>query len=325
MANGFLKTMYKDKIIGIVIPYFNDLKHIHTVIKKIPDFIDIIIIVDDKSSESLPTFKSEKIKIIRNIKNLGVGGATITGFKKILDFNPFVVVKMDADDQMDPRYLPDLLDPIIDGKSEYSKGNRYFDIEAIKKIPIIRRIGNLGLSFLTKIATGYWNNFDPTNGYFAIKASYLKKINLVSLHKRFFFETSLIAQLYFHDVRIMDVPMHAIYKGEKSSLKVWKELFRYPLKLSKIFIKRILLHYFIYDFNMASLYIVIGVPLFLFGTIYGLYVWISNAIKNVLTSTGTIMFITLAIILGFQLILQAIQIDMERSPKCSEKSVSKDI
>ena len=316
--------MYRDKIIGIVIPYYNDLKHIHTVIKKIPDFIDVTIIVDDKSSDSLPAFKSEKIKIIKNIKNLGVGGATIAGFKKILEFNPFVVVKMDADDQMDPGYLPDLLDPIIDGKSEYSKGNRFFDLEALKRMPFIRRIGNLGLSFLTKIATGYWNNFDPSNGYFAIKASYLKKINLVLLHKRFFFETSLIAELYFHDVRIKDVPMRAIYKGEKSSLKVWKEFFRYPLKLSKIFIKRILLKYFIYDFNMASLYIVIGGPLFLFGTVYGLYIWISNAIKNVLTSTGTIMLVALAVILGFQLILQAIQIDMERSPKCSNKSLSKD-
>ena len=310
--------MYKNKLIGMVIPCFNHANHVGSVIESIPDFIDHIVVVDDYSTQPLPRLADKRVKVICTPKNLGVGGATVTGFKKLLEYNPYIVVKMDADEQMDPRYLPDLLDPLIDGRAEYAKGNRFHDFEGIKAIPFWRRIGNLTLSFLTKIATGYWNNFDPNNGYFAIRADLLGKVNVDRLHKRYFFETSLIAELYFHRVRIKDVAMPAIYRGEPSGLNIWKELFCFPPQLLRIFIRRLLLKYFIYDFNMASLYMLIGIPLFLFGMIYGLIVWITNASRGILTSTGTIMLIALTIILGFQLILQAIQIDMDKSPRCEE-------
>lgn len=309
--------MYREQKIGIVIPYYNDAGHIKTVVQKLPDFIDTIMIVDDRSQEPLPVIQSKKVFTHRNEENSGVGGATITGWEKIAGHRPDIVVKMDADDQMDPRYLTDLLDPIIDNRAEFTKGNRFQDFQSLKKMPFLRRLGNLGLSFLCKMATGYWNNFDPTNGFFAIRTSLIEKLNKKRLHPRFFFETSLMAELYFHNARIMDVPMGAIYNDEKSSLKIGRELFKYPFRLFKIFIRRIILTYYFYDFNMASLYMLMGIPLFLFGVIYGLQVWHTNAVKNILTPTGTIMIITLSIILGFQLILQAIQIDIEKSPKPS--------
>jgi dolichol-phosphate mannosyltransferase len=314
----------KDKIIGMVIPYFNAQETICKVVENIPDFVDRIVIVDDCSSRPLPRLKSGKAVVIRTHKNLGVGGATIIGFKKILEYNPYIVVKMDADDQMDPIYLPDLVNPIIKGRADYSKGNRFRDFKMLRTMPYIRRICNLILSFLTKIATGYWNIFDPSNGYFAIKSSYLKKINLDSLDKRYFFETSLLAELYFQDVRVRDVPMPALYHGEPSGVKLWKEFFRYPFKLLKIFLKRIFFKYFLYDFNMASLFILFGIPLFLFGIIFGLYTWINNVSKKMLTPTGTLMLIALSSVLGFQLILQAIQIDMEKSPKCPDNLAGDD-
>jgi len=310
--------VYKNKLIGVVIPCYNHGQHIGSVIESIPDFIDHIVVVDDSSTQPLPDFESERIEVIRTPKNLGVGGATVTGFRKLLEIDPFIIVKMDADGQMDPRYIPDLLDPLINGRAEYAKGNRFQDFESIRRIPFLRRIGNLALSFMTKIATGYWNNFDPNNGFFAIRTDLLRRVKIDRLHRRYFFETSLIAQLFFHRARIRDVAMPAIYLGEPSGLKVWKELFCFPPRLLKIFIRRLVLAYFIFDFNMASLYMLFGIPLFLFGTIYGLIVWITNAFRGVLTSTGTVMLIALTIILGFQLILQAIQIDMEKSPRCEE-------
>lgn len=307
-----------------MIPCYNHGQHIGTVIERLPDFVDRIVVVDDSSTQPLPDFNSERVEVIRTPKNLGVGGATVTGLKKLLETDPFIIVKMDADGQMDPRYIPDLLDPLIAGRAEYAKGNRFHDFESIRRIPFMRRIGNLALSFLTKIATGYWNNFDPNNGFFAIRADLLEKVKVDRLHKRYFFETSLIAQLYFHRARIRDVAMPSIYLGESSGLKVWKELFRFPPRLLKTFVRRMVLSYFIYDFNMASLYMLFGIPLFLFGTVYGLIVWITNASRGVLTSTGTIMLIALTIILGFQLILQAIQIDIGKSPKSSGQAESMD-
>lgn len=310
--------MYKNKLIGVVIPCHNHDEQIGSVIETIPDFIDHIVVVDDSSDNPLPDFNSKRVEVIRTPGNQGVGGATVAGFKKLLEDEPSIIVKMDADGQMDPRYIPDLLDPLIAGRAEYAKGNRFHDFQSIRQIPFMRRIGNLALSFLTKIATGYWNNFDPNNGYFAIRADLLRKIDIDRLHKRYFFETSLISRLYFHRARIRDVAMPAIYLGEPSGLKIWKELFFFPPRLLKIFIRRLVLAYLIYDFNMASLYLLFGIPLFLFGTTYGLIVWITNASRNVFTSTGTIMLVALTVILGFQLILQAIQIDMDKSPRCED-------
>lgn len=312
---------FKNKQIAVVIPYYNAAKHIVKVVEKIPDFIDLIIIVDDNSNEKLPEddflkmSKKDTIKILINNQNLGVGGATKKGFKHALDQNIDIVIKIDADDQMDINYIPQLLDPLVSQEFEMTKGNRFRDLKALKKMPFIRRFGNLGLSFLTKLATGYWNNFDPTNGYFAINCSVLKAIELPKLSNRYYFETSLIAELYFIKAKIRDIAMPAIYGDEKSNMKVWKMPFVFIKKLTLTFFKRIIKNYFLYDFNMASIYILLGVPMFLFGLVFGIYNWIYYATQNVFAPTGTIMLVTLTIILGFQLLLQAIHFDIVNAPE----------
>jgi len=306
--------MYQGKRIGIIIPYYRHAKHIGRVVRQIPAFIDRVIIVDDHSPEPLPPIHRKNVQILRHSKNQGVGGATVSGFKQILQTHPHIVVKMDADDQMDLDDLPAFLDPLILGRAELSKGNRFYDFNSLKTMPLNRRLGNFFLSFLTKAATGYWKNFDPTNGFLAIKAEYLDKINLDALHPRFYFETSLQAEAYFHRIRIMDIPIKSRYHAKSSNLRIGRELLRYPVRLTRTFLKRILRKYFLYDFCMASIYILLGIPLLGFGLVFGLGTWVKNAGRGVLTPTGTIMLITLSIILGFQFLLEAIHMDIDQAP-----------
>ncbi len=311
-------TKYK---IAVVIPYYNASKHIVNVINKLPVFIRAIYLVNDKSPEEIPLNELreinnfDKISIIDSDINTGVGGATKKGFLKAIDDDMEYVIKVDADDQMDTTYIPELLKPLILDNADYAKGNRFRDFKALKSMPATRKSGNLLLSFLTKIATGYWNNFDPTNGFFAVKTSFLKNTDFDNLSNRYYFETSLISEMYFQNVRIKDVPMPAVYGDEKSSMTVWKMPFIFIPKLLKTFLKRIVKTYFIYDFNMSSIYILLGIPLFLFGVIYGVYQWWYYSSVDELAPTGTIMLITLSIILGFQLLLQSIHYDIIRTPK----------
>lgn len=312
----------KNKSIAVAIPYYNAANQIEKVIASLPDFIDTIIIINDNSSEPLPLEIIKKkcdektqLVFLENEINLGVGGATQKGFQYAIGQGFDIVIKVDADNQMDTSYLEKMLKPIINGKVKMTKGNRFRDTKAIKNMPIVRRIGNLALSFLTKAATGYWNNFDPTNGFIAIKVSVLKKIDFSNLSNRYFFETSLIAELYFTGAKIKDIAMPPIYGDEKSNMKVWKMPVIFLISLIKILFKRIIKKYFLFDFNIGSLYILFGMPLFLFGVFFGLYEWWFYASQNIFAPTGTIMIVSLSIIIGFQLVLQAIQYDIFNAPK----------
>jgi len=313
---------FSDINIAIVIPYYNASKQIPRVISKIPNYIEAIIIVDDKSKEELPKSQIEnnnnhniELIYLENEENLGVGGATKNGFNYALHANFDIVIKVDADDQMDLKYLPDLLNPLLENKSQVTKGNRFKDLKALKVMPFSRKFGNLGLSFLTKVATGYWHNFDPTNGFLAIKTPLLKEIDFSKIHNRYYFETSMLAEFYFQEAKIIDISMPAIYGDEQSNMNVFKMLFIFSKNLSKTFIKRIIKRYFLYDFNIGSVYLLLGLPLFLFGIIFGIKTWIHHSANNTFTPTGTIMIITLSLILGFQLLLQAVQVDISNAPK----------
>lgn len=273
--------------------------------------------MDDCSPEPLPdTIKNfSSVEVLKAEKNLGVGGATKLGFLKAIEDNIDIVVKVDADDQMDTSFLPELLDPLISNKAKYAKGNRFRNFKSLKEMPFFRKFGNLMLSFLTKAATGYWNNFDPTNGFFAVRTDTLKALDFSNISDRYYFETSLLAELYFQDAPIKDISMPAIYGNEISNMKVWKMPFIFLPKLFKTLIRRIIKSYFIYDFNISSIYILLGIPLFLFGVFYGSYTWWYYSSKSIFAPTGTIMLVTLTIIIGFQLLLQAIHYDILKAPK----------
>jgi len=307
---------FKNHSIAVVIPCYKVEKQIQKVVKEIPDFVTSIILVNDASPdntgeilENLAT-ENSKIKALHHTKNQGVGGSMITGFKEAIEQNIEVVVKIDGDGQMDINYLDKLLNAIFIGKYNFAKGNRFFDQKMLRKMPAIRRIGNIGMGFLIKMASGYWNIFDPTNGFFCIHNSVLNKIDFNRLSKRFFFESSLMIELYYTGAKIKDIAMPAIYAEEKSNLSVLKTLFTFPPKLFKSFLRRIWLRYFVYDFNISSLYIFFGTPLFFFGIIFGIINWINYAKIQTATPTGTIMIAVISLVLGFQMILAAIQYDI---------------
>ncbi len=180
------KTSKVIEKIAVIIPMYRVEPFIQAVIRDIPDWVDIIIAVNDaspdRSVELVSNLNDPRVVLINHPKNLGVGGAMVSGFRKALEVHATVVVKMDGDGQMPSSYLQPLLNPILRGEADFSKGNRFTTHQNINQMPFIRRVGNLALSFIVKAASGYWNIFDPTNGFFAVDASMLKQVNLERLH-----------------------------------------------------------------------------------------------------------------------------------------------
>jgi glycosyltransferase involved in cell wall biosynthesis len=312
--------------LAVVIPAYRTENEILDVLQGIPTFIRYIIVVDDASPDSSANLvaaaakRNKRIVLVRHEKNQGVGGAMVTGFKKALDLGAEIVIKLDGDGQMDPRYIPALITPLIAGEADYAKGNRFRDFSALRQMPFVRRIGNLGLSFLTKAATGYWNIFDPTNGYFAIRADDLAQLPLDRIDKGYYFETSMLSRLYLLDAFVQDVTIPARYRNEVSSLSIKRVLFEFPYKLTRTLIKRIILKYFIFDFSMMSIYLLTGIPLLLFGLIFGITKWIQYAELGIAAPTGTVILPTLSVILAIQILLSAIEIDLNTAPR---KAISK--
>ena len=308
-------------IFTVVIPCYNVSKHIATVIKNLPAEVTWVIAVNDCSKDNTGDIltgiqkENKKLIVINHEKNQGVGGSMLTGFKKSLELDSTITIKMDGDDQMDSSYISELIKPLIENKADYTKGNRFRDFKALKKMPVIRRIGNLGLSFFIKAASGYWNIFDPNNGFVAISKETLKTININKIHKRYFFESSMLIELYHVDAVIQEIPMKARYGDEKSSLSVTRALFGFPPKLLKAFIRRIILKYYLFDFNIASVYMLFGIPFFVIGVIYGVVNFVKYASSHLPAPTGTVVIPTLLIILGFQLILSAVSYDITNYPK----------
>lgn len=305
--------------IAVVIPAYKVVDSIKDVILSIPENVDHIIVVDDNcpffSGKEAEKLKKDKISILYHTRNTGVGGAVVTGFKKAMELGCDIFVKIDGDGQMDAKHIDCLITPIIKGEADYTKGNRFMDFKALKSMPKIRLFGNSILSFLLKVVSGYWNIMDPTNGYTAIREKTLEKIVLDKLSKRYFFESDMLINMNIINAVVKDVNIPARYGNEKSSLSITKIIFHFPQKLMKGFMKRIFLKYFLYDFNMASVYILLGMPMFIFGTIFGIIEWLDSAINETTKPAGTIMLVALPIIVSFQMLLQAINIDINSVPK----------
>lgn len=308
-------------VISIVIPCYNVASHIEEVIRTLPADISWIIVVNDCSKDDTEHIvlrlkqENQKIIYIRHAENQGVGGAMISGYKKSLELNSDITIKMDGDGQMDPIYIPDFLKPIIKDKADFTKGNRFRDFKALRAMPLSRRIGNLGLSFMIKASSGYWNIFDPTNGFTAIKKETLNNIDFNKIHKRYFFETSMLIELYYGNAVVQDIPIKARYGDEVSGLSRTKTLFEFPPRLLFAFIRRLFLKYFLFDFNIASIYLICGFPLFLFGLVFGITNYIKYASQQLPAPTGTVIIPTLTIILGFQLLLSAVSYDITNHPR----------
>lgn len=318
--NPVIKELGKLNIIA-VIPCYRVEAEIGMVIANLPRYLKHIIFVDDASPDRTAEIvaraapKDRRILLIRHDKNLGVGGAMVSGFRKALELKADIVVKIDGDGQMDTNHLPELLMPILHRQADYTKGNRFRDFQALQKMPPIRRIGNMVLGFLTKAATGYWNLFDPTNGFVAIHGKVLAQLPLDRIDKTYFFETSMLANLYLLGAVIKDVPMPARYGSEMSNLSIRRSIIEFSAKLLKTLFRRLILKNLIYDFSMASIYMLAGFPLLLFGLTFGISKWVQYSKMKISAPTGTVMLPTLSVILGIQFIIAAIEIDLRSVPK----------
>jgi dolichol-phosphate mannosyltransferase len=304
--------------IAVVIPAYKVFNTIGGVVQSLPDNIDYIIVVDDKcpqhSGKEAEKIDRKNLIVLYHDTNQGVGGAVITGYKKALELGCHIVIKMDGDGQMDPGYINNLIAPLVNNEADYTKGNRFKNFNALKSMPRIRLLGNSILSFFVKLSSGYWNIIDPTNGYTAIHKRALQEIDLGRISKRYFFESDMLIHLNIVNAVAKDIGMPARYGNEESSLNIRKVIVQFPPKLLKGLTKRIFLKYFIYDFNMASVYILLGLPMFFLGVLWGFIEWIDSAMTGIPRSAGTIMLVALPIIISFQMLLQAIQIDIHLVP-----------
>jgi dolichol-phosphate mannosyltransferase len=316
--------MYSNKIIGIVIPCYKVKNQILSVISKIENYVDNIYIIDDKCPENSGLYVKEnskdgRIKIIFNILNLGVGGAVKEGYKAGLNDGCDILVKVDGDDQIDPRFIKSLIRPIIEGEADYVKGNRFYRLEDIASMPKMRLFGNSVLSFINKMVTGYWNIMDPTNGFTAIHKHPLEILQLEKIENGYFFESDVLFRLSLIRAVVADFPIESVYKEEKSNLKISKILLEFPTKYLIRFIKRIFYSYFLREFNVGSLQLLFGALLVVFSFIFGIIKWVESIRYGVIASSGTVMVAALPFFLGFQLLLSALSFDISNLPK---KSVS---
>lgn len=309
--------MLNNRKIAIAIPCYKVEQHLPQVVAGLPGFVDSILLVDDCSPDGTGALidrmakEDKRITALHHQKNKGVGGAMKTAFQKAIEQGTDAVVKLDGDGQMDAAFIAPLAEAL--GESDFAKGNRLFDRKELRRMPLLRRMGNMGIGFMVKAASGYWNVSDPVNGFFAIRTATLRQMDFSRIADRFFFESSMLIELHYTGARISEVTMPAIYGTEKSNLSIGKTLLSFPPRLIAGWLRRIHLSYFVYDFNICSLYLLAGVPSFLFGLVFGICEWIHYAGMGLGAPTGTIMVAVLPFILGFQMLLAAAQYDITAS------------
>lgn len=307
--------------IAVVIPCYRVARHVEAVLAGIPPWIDHILVVDDCCPENSGAVAESRaildprIQVLRHPENRGVGGATVTGYRRALELGCDMVVKMDGDGQMDPAELPRLVEPLRTGRVDYAKGNRFRHFAQLAAMPKARLLGNSVLSFLVKAASGQWRIMDPTNGYTAIHRRALAQLDLDRLSPRYFFESDLLIALGMARLPVADVPMPARYGDETSSLRIGRALLDFPPLLLRRFLGRVAMQYFVADFSIASLYLLVGTLAVAFGFILGAAEWIRSVESGVPRSAGTVMLVAMPVIVGVQFLLQAIAHDIAAAPK----------
>ncbi len=309
----------KNKI-AVVIPCYRVTHHVLDVIAKIGTEVSVIFAVDDGCPDNSGDFivqncTDDRVVVLSNQKNLGVGGAVLNGYQAAIESGADVIVKIDGDGQMDPLLIPDFVAPIIAGEADYTKGNRFFDLEGICAMPKVRLFGNAVLSFMTKLSSGYWDLFDPTNGFTAIHADVAKHLPFKKISRRYFFETDMLFQLNILRAVVVDVPMDAKYGDEVSNLKISKIISEFLVKHLRNFLKRIFYNYYLRDMSLASIELPLGLFLFMSGGGFGVYHWIKSLQENVTTPAGTVMLAALPILMGTQLVLAFLSYDIANVPR----------
>ena len=314
------QDMSQSTLIAVVIPSYRVKRHILDVIRGIPSLVGRIYVVDDACPDGSGKYVEDncidpRVSIHYNEHNAGVGGAVLRGYAEAIADGATIIVKVDGDGQMDPALIPDFIAPIQRREADYTKGNRFFDLAAIRQMPPVRIIGNAALSFMTKISSGYWDLFDPTNGFTAIHADVARRLPVDRISRRYFFESDVLFRLNTLRAVVVDVPMDARYGDEVSNLHIGHIIGDFFSKHLRNGFKRIFYNYFLRDLSLASLELVAGTALMIVGTVIGAYHWWASVHTGIETTAGTVMLAALPLILGLQFVLGFLSYDIASVPR----------
>jgi glycosyltransferase involved in cell wall biosynthesis len=306
--------------VAVVIPSYRVKKHILSVLTAIGPEVFRIYVVDDCCPDQSGAFVLEhctdpRVVVLRNEVNQGVGGSVMAGYRAALEDKADIVVKIDGDGQMDPSLISQFIKPIMEGQADYTKGNRFFNLDQLREMPAMRLFGNAVLSFLNKLSSGYWDIFDPTNGYTAIHISIAKQLPYEKISSRYFFESDMLFRLNLLRAVVRDVPMDAKYGDEVSNLKITKVIGEFVVKHTRNFFKRVFYNYYLRDLSLASIELPLGLLLFFFGTSFGVHQWLHAIMDGVATPAGTVMLSALPTLMGLQLILAFLSYDISSVPR----------
>ncbi|OOG66312.1 glycosyl transferase family 2 [Rhodanobacter sp. B04] len=306
--------------IAVVIPCFRVSAQILGVIGRIGPEVGWILVVDDACPEHTGDVVERdchdpRVVVLRHPQNLGVGGAVMTGYAAACSLPAEAVVKLDGDGQMDPALIPRLAAPLLKGRADYVKGNRFYRVADVSGMPPVRLFGNGVLSFLTKLSSGYWQLFDPTNGFTAIHRALLAELNFEHIARRYFFESDLLYHLNQLRAVVAEMPMSASYADEPSSLKPMRMIGPFLRGNIRNFSRRLIYSYFLRGFSAASMELLIGFPLLVFGLVFGAWHWWGSVIGRVPATAGTVMLAALPIILGTQFLLSWLNFDVAAEPR----------
>ena len=306
--------------VAVVIPSYRVTRHVLAVLAAMPAEVWRIYVVDDACPDGSgrhveQNCRDPRVVVLRHESNQGVGGAVITGYRAAIQDGAGVIVKVDGDGQMDPALIPEFAGPILAGDADYAKGNRFIDLEALRGMPRLRVVGNAALSLRAKLSSGYWDLFDPTNGYTAVHAEVARRLPLAKVSRRYFFECDMLFRLSTLRAVVVDVPMRAVYGDEATNLRIGAIAGEFLLGHARNGLKRIFYNYWLRDVSLASLELVVGLLLFAFGSAFGAWHWVMSARAGVGTPAGTVMVAGLPVLMGAQLILAFLAYDIASVPR----------
>lgn len=303
-----------------MIPCYRVGEHILALLAAIGPEVSRVYCIDDKCPEGSGDLiesgnRDPRVTVLRHVDNLGVGGAVMTGYRQAIRDGATIIIKLDGDGQMDPSLIPLFAAPILRGESDYTKGNRFYDLQQIHQMPVARIVGNALLSFMTKFSTGYWDVFDPTNGYTAIHSGIARRIPFDKVSQRYFFESDLLFRLGTFCAVVVDVPMDAHYGTETSGINAGRIVFEFAFKHAINMGKRFVYNYLLRDMPLASLQLIAGTALLAFGSVFGSWHWWLSASTQVRAPLGTIMVATMSVLVGLELVLAFLAYDIANVPR----------
>lgn len=307
-------------LLAVVVPCFNVEKEVAGVVHGLPSWVGLIVAVDDGSTDGTVRMlrrlaaEDRRLEVIVRSRNGGVGAAMVTGYQVALESGADFIVKMDGDGQMDSKELPRLLQPLLDGRADYAKGNRFRHVRDLQRMPRVKLFGNILLTLVTKLVSGYWRIFDVQNGYTAISREALEALPLDQIERGYSFENSVLALLNLENRPVADIPMPAVYGNETSNMRVSRVVLGFPPRLARMLLRRLVYKYVVYDTSPVALYVGLGALLGGFGTAFGAYEWWTSIQTGIPATAGTVVAALLPVLMGFLLLLQAISLDIAQSP-----------